>query len=200
MTRFAYHFCHNVNLLHWWLCKQKHVVKQHCQLCGMQWHVLSLAVLLLGTFEIFGTGTSLQSALPTKERLEPGWGTPQAPTSLKSKAKAGWLSAWDWRGQEFTIPCKAGVSQYDIPESFTSSWQLCFQAICNISPQRFQVFLLHSPPAFLQQIQGSLLLSPVLLCIFATAWAAHVIVFFVLPTSSAFSFSPHPGPLLRCSI
>lgn len=62
------------------------------------------------------------------------------------------------------------------------------------------MLLLQSPPAFLQQIQGSLLLSPILLCIFVTAWAAPVIVFFVLLMCSAFSFSPHPGPLPSCSL
>jgi len=48
------------------------LIKQHCQLCGTQWHVLSLAALPFKTFEIFGTGTSLESTLQTKEGLELG--------------------------------------------------------------------------------------------------------------------------------
>lgn len=108
------------------MCKQKHVVMQHCQLCGMQWHILSLAALLLRTFEIFGTGTSLYIVLQTKQSLELGWGTPQASTLLKSKEKANWLQAWDWKGKEFTR---------DNPESFISFWQLCFQAIYIVSCQ-----------------------------------------------------------------
>lgn len=104
----------------------------------MQWHVQSSAALSLRTFVIFGTGTSLQSALQSKESLELGWDTPQAAALLTIKAKADWLSAWDWRGKEFTIPCKRGLCPFDIPNSFISSWQLCFQD--TLLSQRSSVF------------------------------------------------------------
>lgn len=83
-----------------------------------------------------------------------------------SIVKAEWLSARDWRGKEFTIPCKRGWVHLRIPNPLSAPDSCVFKIPFCL---RCQVFLLCFPPALLQQIQGSLFLSPILLCISLTA-------------------------------
>lgn len=179
------------------MCKQKHVAEQHCQLSGMPWHVLSSAALSLRTFEIFGTGTSLRSALQSIESLELVWDTPQAAALLTSTAKAEGLSAWEWRGQEFTIPCKRGLCPFDIPKSFISSWQLDFQDTFLSQMSSGFATLSTCTSTADTEIPTSITHSLVYLCYCLSSLCDWV---FCTPTCSAFSFSPQPRLLPKCSI